>query len=210
MCAFDSPHDPRLDALRPLDGEGVGDVLPRLVEGDPMELLEVCARYLAEEALMLDLGRLHSRSLAIVARRAAEAGEEDVEAWLGARVGEAADQLMYEEQLEERMGFPAAREDDPRSVLLMEALGIEPAMARGVSVSFHRMNVEGRKNFWRAVVAGEGIDGIAEEEGSTREGVLSSLRGVIRSMSLSGASLGGASASVVSESEPGDTGQENA
>ena len=204
MCPFESTHDPRLDALRPEHHEGPRDLLPRLVEGDPLELLERCAHHLAAESLLLDLGQLHARSLAIVARRAAEATEENVEEWLGDRVCEAADQLIHEEHFEERLGFPPPREADPRSAFLMGALGIEPALARGVSVSFHRMSRDVRRTFWRAVVSGESIAGIAEEEGSTRDTVLVSLRGVIRSMSLSG--VRGSDSSVLG---PGEAGQES-
>ena len=186
MCPFEPKQNQRFDALRPDPTEGARDVLPRLVEGDPLELLPRCAAHLAREALLLDLSKLHARCLALVARRIEEVTAEDSDAWLDDRVDEAAAQLIHEEQFEERLGFPPPRAEDPRSSFLVGALGIEPALTRGVSVSFHHMSREERRTFWRAVVAGEPINGIAEDDGETREGVLESLRGVIRSMSLSG------------------------
>ena len=184
--------------------EGRRERRARRVEGEPLELQERCAHHLAAESLVLGLGQLHARSLAIVARRAAEATEENVEEWLGDRACEAADQLIHEEHFEERLGCPPQREADPRAAFLMGALGIEPALARGVSVNFHRMSRDVRRTFWRAVVSGESIAGIAEEEGSTRDTVLVSLRGVIRSMSLSG--VRGSNSSVLG---PGEAGQES-
>ena len=186
MCPFEPKQDQRFDALRPDSNEGARDVLPRLVEGDPLELLQRCAAHLTREALLLDLSRFHARCLALVARRIEEVTAEDNDEWLNARVVEAAAQLIHEEQFEERLGFPPPRTEDPRSTFLVGALGIEPALTRGVSVSFHHMPREDRRTFWRAVVAGEPIRGIAEDDGDTREGVLECLRGVIRSMSLSG------------------------
>ncbi|MCH2105030.1 MAG: hypothetical protein MK291_00145 [Planctomycetes bacterium] len=186
MCPFDPKQDQRFEALRPDPNEGARELLPRLVEGDPLELLPRCAAHLAKEALLLDLSKLHARSLALVARRFEEVSAEESDEWLNACVEEAAGQLIHEEQFEERLGFPPPRAEDPRSSFLVGALGIEPALTRGVSVSFHHKSREERRRFWRAVVAGEPINGIAEDEGETREGVLESLRGVIRSMSLSG------------------------
>jgi len=204
MCPFESASDSRFDALRPDQHEGPRDILPRLVEGDPLELLERCARHIASEALLLDLERLHARSLAIVARRSGEATEENIEEWLCDRVDDAANQLIHEELYEERLGFPPLREADPRSSFLMGALGIEPALTRGVSVSYHRKSRELRRTFWRAVVSGDSIEGIAEEAGSTRDDVLASLRNVIRSMTLLGVRE-----STRSDTQPSDPGQES-
>jgi len=190
MCPFDPRQDQRFEALRPDPNEGARELLPRLVEGDPLELLPRCAEHLAREALLLDLSKLHARSLALVARRFEEVSEGVSDAWLNACVEEAANQIIHEEQFEERLGFPPTRAEDPRSSFLVGALGIEPALTRGVSVSFHHKSREERRRFWRAVVAGDPISGIAADEGVTREGVLESLRGVIRSMSLSGSPEG--------------------
>ena len=161
MCPFESTHDPRLDALRPEHDECPRDLLPRLVEGDPLELLERCAHHLAAESLLLDLGQLHARSLAIVARRAAEATEENVEEWLGDRVCEAADQLIHEEHFEERLGFPPPREADPRSAFLMGALRTEPALARAVSVRFHPLSRHSRRTLWGPFLSGQPTAGAA-------------------------------------------------
>ena len=205
MCPFEPTHDQRFDALRPDESEGPRDILPRLVEGDPLELLDRCARHLTKEALLLDLQKLHARSLAIVARRLHEVEEEGVDEWLCDQVKDASFQLIHEEQYEERMGFPPPRAADPRTSFLMGTLGIEPALSRGVSVSFHRMPRDARRTFFRAVVSGEPIAGIAEDEGGTRDSVLESLRGVIRSMSLSGLEE-----RTQSSTEPDDLGQETA
>lgn len=203
MCPFEPTHDQRFDALRPDQSEGPRDILPRLVEGDPLELLDRCARHLTSEALLLDLGRLHARSLAIVARRLHETNEEGIDEWLRDRVRDASNQLIHEEQYEERLGFPPPRAADPRTSFLMGTLGVEPALTRGVSVSFHRMEREARRTFFRAVVSGESIEGIALAEGGTRDSVLEILRGVIRSMSLSGFEE-----RARSRTEPSDPGRE--
>lgn len=186
MCPIEPPSDPRYDALFNDPQEGPRDVLPRIVEGDPLKLIERCAAHLTTEALLLDLERLHARSLALIARRSSEAREEGVSEWLAAQVREAADQLVVEELYEERLGFPPSRAADPRSEFLVSVLGIEPAMTRGVSVSFHRMNRGERRAFWKTVVSGESISGIADDLGETRDHVIEGLRRVIRSLSLSG------------------------
>lgn len=186
MCPIDPSNDQRFDALLHDPDEGPREVLPRLVEGDPLELIERCASYLTSEALLLDLERLHARSLALIARRSSETIEEEVSEWITARISEAAEQLVGEERYEERLGFPPLRAIDPRSEFLVGALGIEPAMTRGVSVSFHGMARGDRRAFWRAVVSGESLSGIADDSGETRDQVIEGLRRVIRSLSLSG------------------------
>ncbi len=190
MCPLEPSSDPRLDALLNDPHEGTREVLPRLVEGDPLQLIERCASYLTSEALLLDLERLHARSLALIARRSSEKREEDTNEWITSRVSEAADQLVVEELYEERFGFPPSRTVDPRSEFLVGALGIEPAMARGVSVSFHRMSRGDRRRFWRTVVSGESVSEMADESGETRDHVIEGLRRVIRSLSLSGVRAG--------------------
>jgi len=186
MCPFESIDGQRFEALRPEPNEGARDLLPRLVEGDPLELLPRCAEHLTREALLLDISQLHARCLAIVARRLGEVTAKDIDEWLNDRVNEAAAQLIHEELFEERLGFPPSRAEDPRSSFLVGVLGIEPALTRGVSVNFHHMSREDRRTFWRAVVAGEPIAGIAKDRGDTRDGVLHSLRAVIWSMSMTG------------------------
>jgi hypothetical protein len=186
MCPIEPSNDPRYDALFNEPGEGPRDVLPRIVEGDPLKLIERCASHLTSEALLLDLERLHARSLALIARRSSEVREEGVSEWLAAQVREAADQLVVEELYEERLGFPPPRAVDPRSEFLVSVLGIEPAMTRGVSVSFHRMDREERRAFWKTVVSGESISEMADDRGETRDHVIEGLRRVIRSLSLSG------------------------
>jgi len=167
-------------------------------------LLECCAHHLTSEALLLDLERLHARSLALVARRSGEANDGEISEWLAARVREAASQLIEEERYEERLGFPPQRDADPRSELLVNALGIEPALTRGVSVSFHRLSREDRRAFWRTVISGEPISGGAAVNDQTRDEVLSVLRRVIRSLSLSGARARGEEST-----QPETNGQEN-
>ena len=186
MCPLEPSNNQRFDALLSDPHEGPREVLPRLVEGDPLELIERCASHLTSDALLLDLERLHARSLALIARRSPEASEADVSEWITARIREAADQLVGEERYEERLGFPPSRVVDPRSEFLVGALGIEPAMTRGVSVSFHGMARADRRAFWRAVVSGEPLSQIADESGETRDQVIEGLRRVIRSLSLSG------------------------
>ena len=186
MCPIEPPSDPRLDALLSDPHEGPREVLPRLVEGDPLQLLERCARHLTSEALLLDLERLHARSLALIARQLPEAKVEDVNDWIAARVSEAASQLVDEELYEDRLGFPPSGTVDPRSEFLVGALGIEPAMTRQISVSFHRLPVGDPRTFWRAVVSGESLSEITEESGETHDHVIEGLRRVIRSLSLTG------------------------
>ena len=186
MCPIEPPSDPRFDALLSDPHEGPREVLPRLVEGDPLQLIERCAHHLTSEALLLDLERLHARSLALIARHLPEAKVEDVSAWIAERVSEAASQLVDEELYEDRLGFPLSGTVDPRSEFLVGALGIEPAMTREISVSFHRLPIRDRRTFWRAVVSGESLSGITEESGETRDHVIEGLRRVIRSLSLTG------------------------
>ena len=203
MCPLERSSDSRFDALFPDPHEGPREVLPRLVEGDPLQLIELCASHLTSEALLLDLERLHARSLALIARRSPEAKGEEISDWITARVREAADQLVDEERYEERLGFPPSNIVDPRSEFLVGALGIEPAMTRGVSVSFHRMSRGDRRTFWRAVVSGGSVSGIADESGETRDYVIEGLRRVIRSLSLSGVRVGDEE-----DDEPEEYGQE--
>ena len=186
MCPIEPSSDPRIDALLSDPHEGPREVLPRLVEGDPLQLLERCARHLTSEALLLDLERLHARSLALIARQLPEAKVGDVNDWIAARVSEAASQLVDEELYEDRLGFPPSGTVDPRSEFLVGALGIEPAMTRQISVSFHRLPVGDRRTFWRAVVSGESLSEITEESGETHDHVIEGLRRVIRSLSLTG------------------------
>ncbi len=157
-----------------------GQVLARIVPGDPLGVRDAVASVLREECVFLDADRVHLRALARIARAAlrftaaqtpnargvsCERGvrrpEPQLEAWIRTEVAAAVAEL-----LREAVEMPRA---DPGSAFAQFArpLGLDPeAVRRGCAV-FNRLPRADRAAFHALVVRDVGIENLARETGET-------------------------------------------
>ena len=135
-------------------------VLARLVPGDPLGLRPRVARRLREEALLLDVDRVHVRVLAHCARAAGHyKGRPAIEEWLQGRITEAlADHLR--EQAEGGEGRGDAVEGTAVE-MLAGPLHLDPHSARRALVAFHSLALEDRRAFFDWILERGQLDQLA-------------------------------------------------
>lgn len=148
----------RSDWKRFLATGSSGEVLARIVEGDPLRVGERVAERLAERALLLDAERVALGTLARVARLAPHyRGRPEFSAWLGERTDEAIDDLLRTEEADEET------DDDGAHAVLARPLGLDPRRAREACRAFNRCSDFERACFFSLVFRARGLDEAAEE-----------------------------------------------
>lgn len=164
-----------------------GQVLARIVPGDPLAVRDAVASVLREECVFLDADRVHLRALARIARsalrftaartstaaRGVAAGrgvaaargvgrpEPQLEAWIRTEVAASVAEL-----LREAVEMPRA---DPGSAFAQFArpLGLDPEAVRRGCAAFNRLPRADRAAFHALVVRDVGIENLARETGET-------------------------------------------
>ena len=146
-----------------LAGSGSSALLPRLLQGDPLDLRARVARALERRALVLDAERAFLRAVARTARLAQRyRGEPALGTWLDQRVDEALDQLLGEDRQGELLQAPSGA-----CPSLCRPLGFEPCDARRILTALNSRPLAERRAFWELVVAGKSFDGLGPQAVST-------------------------------------------
>ncbi len=115
------------------------------------ELRSRCARRARERWLLLDADRLVSRCAPRIAVAEPWPGAED--AWIEARIDEAALELL-EEDREGGRELPGLETTASRHAQLARAFAIPPARARACAVRFHALPDRARRAFFALIVEG--------------------------------------------------------
>ena len=146
-----------------LRGKTPEELLPRLVEGDPLRLQEQTALRLRQVWFLLDPDRVFRRALAVCAHAAPlEDPPSDLDAWRVAKVDLAVAQLLQSDQQRERSD-PDTLSDEERSFpLLTQSLFVEPGSVRAVSVAFNALDPPPRRAFFELLVEGRNVDDVIE------------------------------------------------
>lgn len=167
-----SPHpEPAPEPRRAIDWSVVlagtpREVLARVIDGDPLSLVERCRERLERQVLLLDLKRLHLRATAHVARHAGEyRGAPVLDVWLAGHVGRAVKELVAEDAAVLRSDAPTPAARDPRILALAELLGIDPALVLRGCAAFNQAPYEVRRAFQGVVLDGVSLDAWARGEG---------------------------------------------
>lgn len=134
-------------------------ILARLIDGDPFEIEARCIERLGALALLLDVRRVHLRTIARVAHAAPRyRGDPPLAQWLAGIVDASAKELVGEDREEARSEVPTNESWDPRYAFLSEAMGIEPTQARRACIAFNVLPIDVRRAYYAVVVEGRTIN----------------------------------------------------
>lgn len=155
MGHTDLPGSPdRHEPWRELFGQGsASEILPRLIQGDRLELWPRCVERITTRCHLIDVERLYYRSVARIAHAGPKyRGRPAFDEFLKGRIDESLNELMREDQEEERRGTPPEPGDSARFRFLNEVLGMEMSVTRGAVVRFNVLDEEVRQTFFALVV----------------------------------------------------------
>jgi len=140
------------------------EVLARISAGDPLDLRARVAAHLSEACLLIDADRLQVRALAHCARRALQLRASDsLDAFLRARVADAAEELMREDREALRNGRSSSGALDELAL----PLGLDPARAREACARFNDSDSTDREACFQLLVVGADIDELARAKQQT-------------------------------------------
>ncbi len=133
------------------------EVYARISNGDPLDLMPLCAIRMRERAYLLDLDRILARVQAITAVGACvEQQDRGSLAWLIDKVDRAIWKVLQEDEERERSGIPDL--DDCHHLFLVQAFAIERAIARTAAVRFNALDERTRQVFFRLLVEGSDVE----------------------------------------------------
>ena len=155
-----TPLDPALDQACLLVGSP-GEVLARIVPGDPLDVRDAVVVVLRAECVFLDADRVHLRALARIARAGLRfaAARTDLATWIRAEVAGAVNEILREE-LEVQPADPGAA-----FVQFARPLGLDPEAVRRGCAAFNRLPAADRTAFFALVVRDVGLEVLARETG---------------------------------------------
>ena len=165
-----------------LDCRDPKEILARLAHGDPLHLYERCAQQTRERCLLIDVDRLFELALAVVATTAAvvpgdRVGTSD---WMNSQIDRAIDSILNEDQETERRAVDPCDPEDPSFALVRDVFGVEPTLARSVTVVFNGLPRRIRRVFFALVVEARSIDECVEEGLGNVESLRTSVRHAFR------------------------------
>lgn len=183
--------DSKLGATFPgaslLVAKSAGEVLERLLDGDPLELGPRLAQREIEQAVLIDPQRLIEIALARVAHDAMSyAGEPALGEWLDGCIDKAVETFLQREAEDDADGLPLADPEDPFYNLFAELFGVELPMARTISLHYHALPVESRRTFQAIFVDQKSIHRWVAEGHGPHEHVAAQLRYALEVMSSLG------------------------
>jgi hypothetical protein len=147
-----------------LVGEDVHQVLHRVLEGDPLDLMGRCAAHLRAEGVLVYLTRLVHRAAARVAFDADLLDGSRIDGWLDDCVARSVVELMEEQQSEEWALVPPGESPDaPLYHRVSEAAGIPIALARVAVMAINRCPAAQRRSYHAVVLEGRALAACAHE-----------------------------------------------
>lgn len=173
-----APEEPAWRGV--LAGRSPREILARLVDGDPLDLRARCALRVRSQAVLLDVDRLHLRTMAHVARHApAYTGSPPIDAWLGEQIRKATQELLQEDaELVASGAIPEAPADE-RLLLIANTFGIDSALMGRCCVAFNRTAYEARTAFYGLVLDGKDLEAWCKENSTTASRARASLRSAL-------------------------------
>ena len=140
-------------------GRAPRELLALLGEGDPLHLYGRAAAGVRAAARLLEVDRVHLRTLARVALAAPRyAGDPEFGVWVEARVEEAMEDLLRADREELRQGNAVLEPWDARFAFLTQSFGVPPGATLRASVAFNSLAPAVRRAFFRVVVEGKSVE----------------------------------------------------
>lgn len=185
------PDDPQQGAVPAdwkelLTGASPGEILGRLLEGDPFGIARRAAQTAESNGWIVHPARLIARAAALVAYRSfSYRGAPPIDHWLDERVHEAAISLVEEEEAEELARVPieesAATGDYASLARLIDA---DPAIARLTCCIVNSQPIEVRRIFHAVVIDGRSLESCAAAHLGTLDFVRSTFERVTMRIAL--------------------------
>lgn len=167
-----------------LRGSSSREILERLIDGDPLELEARCEQRMELCGYLLDLGRLHLRAVARIARAASQwNGHVKLDDFLLERIDYSMEELIQEDREAELSGIPCADEENGRYAFLAETLGIPHAMARRACVAFNYLPTRVRCAYFAIMVLGKSINRHVAEGNGPPDRVKADVERAVRTIS---------------------------
>lgn len=136
-------------------------ILPGLVRGDPLGIVERCRRYASEQALLVEPARLAARTFARVAYAAAlhgYHGKPVLDVWLAERITDSFGELQIDDAEQETQAIPPAPADQSYFSMIAELTEVEGDLARRLCLVFNQLPFRTRLPFFRVAVEGRSFE----------------------------------------------------
>jgi len=179
--ARDPAGEPGYALLR---GGSAREILKRIFDGDPLEIEARCRAQIETRGYLLDVGRLHLRAIARVARAASGwSGDPSLGEFIMERIEYSAQELIQEDREEELSGTPCADPEDVRFAFLAETLGIPMALARRACVAFNYLPERVRCAYFAVLVQGKTVNRYVAEGHGPPERVKADIEMAVQTIS---------------------------
>lgn len=137
--------------------------LERLQDGDPLGLYPRVSHRLRARALLLDVDRVHGRTLVQVARLGPSIeGAPNLESWLDARIDEAVASTIRQDQQDEAANLPLDFDETRQYDFMILSFGIPPASARRSSLAFNGLADWDRQAFFALLMDGKTVQEVLD------------------------------------------------
>lgn len=161
------------------------EVLARILDTDPLALAERCERHLHAHAHLVDRDRLLARTAAHVALSArGYAGTPPLDTWLAAHIERTLGEILREDLAAVRGGEPLRASEAAHFRFLVEAFGVEPAIARRAAVAFNGLPDEVRGDWWALVMHRKSLAERAAECSAAAERVETNVKRALTTIAL--------------------------
>jgi DNA-directed RNA polymerase specialized sigma24 family protein len=171
-----------------LRGRSPRDVLLRIADGDPLEIVARVDAALEEQGMLLAPERVQVRSLARIAYVACSHGAPQVLGpWLREIIEACAGELLEEDREAEHDGDPLPRSSETYAAMTL-AFGVEHSLARRMSVVFHDMPILQRRIIQGIVREGSSLEELATRLGQPLAEIHAGLRAAVESLQVAAGS----------------------
>jgi hypothetical protein len=135
------------------------ELMPRLLDGDPLHLYRRGSQRLRDQSRLLDPRRLLRHAAARVAVRAfGWTGKLPIEEWIGRCIDEAIWDCIRQDEQEEYAGLLVSERNARHYDIVQELLGVPQMMARRAMLTWNRLPGEQRQLLFHVVVQGWSFD----------------------------------------------------
>jgi DNA-directed RNA polymerase specialized sigma24 family protein len=160
------------------------EILRRIGDGDPLEIIPRSIDYARELAVLIDARRLAIRAMARTAHAAPRySGTPPLDEWLRKMIDISVNDLIREDREEERAGIPPSEPWDPRFAFVSETFGVEPGAARRASIAFNVLPSDVRRAFFAIAVDRKKLNRYVAEGNGPPEKVRAHVRRALEAIS---------------------------
>jgi hypothetical protein len=185
--SFEVPRTERGAVAKLLAGRDRQEILRRILDGDPLELAQLCMRRLGDRAYLIDGDRLLLRAVARTAHAAPRwHGKPALDDWLLARVDAAMEDLVEEDAGAAYMGMPLDEQADGHYAFIALAFAVDTITALGMIASFNSLPEDARLTWHALAVEGKSLRRYVSEGHGPPEKVRDHMRRAAKALTTPG------------------------